>query len=87
MSLINKVLKLEDEQNRILIIAWLVGTLHPEGPYPLLLVQGEHGSGKSVACELLQKLIDPCKAPLRFITNSERDLMIMAQNRRVLNLR
>src|SRR5215207_7975014 len=31
----------------VLLLGWLVGALHPRGPYPLLELAGEHGSAKT----------------------------------------
>ena len=37
-----------------LFVAWLVAAFRPKGPYPVLDIQGEHGSGKSTACRMAQ---------------------------------
>ncbi|MCC6444309.1 MAG: bifunctional DNA primase/polymerase [Armatimonadetes bacterium] len=63
-----------------LIAAWLVGALHPTGPYPLLIVQGEQGSAKSTAARLLRQVIDPSGVPLRAAPHEERDLVIGASH-------
>ena len=36
-----------DEESFILAVAWLVGALNPDGPFPIALIQGEQGSAKS----------------------------------------
>jgi hypothetical protein len=48
-----------------LLASWLVMTLHPSGPYPILQVYGEQGSGKSFFQRLLRDCVDPNTAPLR----------------------
>ena len=48
-----------------LAVGWLIGTLRPTGPYPLLILNGEHGSAKSTTAAALRRLVDPNKAPLR----------------------
>jgi hypothetical protein len=58
-----------------LMIAWLVMTLRPAGPYPVLALHGEQGSGKSTAAEALRMLIDPNEALLRPPPRDERDLV------------
>jgi hypothetical protein len=63
-----------------LVIAWLVATLRPRGPYPILALFAEQGSGKSTIGRLLRELIDPNAAPLRAEPNDGRDLMIAANN-------
>jgi hypothetical protein len=63
-----------------LVISWLVATLRPRGPYPILALFAEQGSGKSTIGRLLRELIDPNAAPLRAEPNDARDLMIAANN-------
>lgn len=68
----------------ILVVAWLVAAFRPEGPYPVLVLQGEQGSAKSTLARFLRSLIDPSAAMLRSVSRSTRDLMITAMNSHVL---
>ncbi len=77
---LRKILNLE-EGDWILLLAWLSWGLFPDRPHPLLVVNGEHGSGKSKTCELLKRLIDPAKALLLSLPREEGDLMAHALNR------
>ncbi|BDG61532.1 hypothetical protein [Caldinitratiruptor microaerophilus] len=63
-----------------LLVSWLVGALRPSGPYPVLILQGEQGSGKSTTARLVRRMIDPAVADLRTVPRDERDLMIAARN-------
>src|SRR5262249_20412689 len=63
-----------------LLVAWLVATLRPTGPYPVLVVHGEQGSAKSTLERILRALVDPNKAALRTTPRDERDLVIAATN-------
>jgi hypothetical protein len=72
-------LNLDDSAWR-LVISWLVATLRPRGPYPILALFAEQGSGKSTIGRLLRELVDPNAAPLRAEPNDGRDLMIAANN-------
>ena len=63
-----------------LIVAWLLSAFRPRGPYPLLGLFAEQGSGKSTAGRLLRSLIDPNSAPLRSEHRDARELMITANN-------
>jgi hypothetical protein len=47
------------KEHWILITAWLLGALHPEGPYVILCLHGEHGSAKSTIARALRELVDP----------------------------
>jgi hypothetical protein len=69
-----------DEQNWVLIVAWLVGAFCPRGPYPILALFAEHGAGKSTGAGILRDLIDPNVSPLRSEPKDLRDMMIMANN-------
>ncbi|MBI3465504.1 MAG: hypothetical protein HY000_20985 [Planctomycetes bacterium] len=72
-------LNLDDNTWR-LVISWLIAALHPRGPYPILALFAEQGSGKSTIGRLLRELVDPNSAPLRAEPNDCRDLMIAANN-------
>lgn len=63
-----------------LLVAWLLGALHPTGPYPVLVVNGEQGSAKSTLSRLVRTLTDPSKAMIRAAPRDERDLLIAAKN-------
>jgi hypothetical protein len=67
-----------------LIIAWLVGALHPDGPYPVLAIDGEQGSGKSTVCRMLRRLVDPNIADLRRPPRDERDVLASAKASRIV---
>jgi hypothetical protein len=62
----------------------LVGALRPEGPFPILIVNGEQGTSKSTLTRMLVSLLDPRAASLRSLSRDERDLAIAAHNARVL---
>jgi hypothetical protein len=64
------------DEDWILVKAWLLGALSPQGPYPLLELHGEQGSAKSTAARLLRSIIDPSTVPLRSASKEEKDLII-----------
>jgi len=64
----------------VLLVAWLVAAFCPRGPYPILALFAEQGSGKSTTGRLLRDLIDPNAASLRAEPRDARDLMIGANN-------
>lgn len=47
------------QDDYILTIAWLVAAMNPSGPFPILALSSEHGSGKSTLTTILQRLLDP----------------------------
>jgi hypothetical protein len=69
-----------------LIVAWLVVALHPDGPYPILVLHGEQGSAKSTLTRSLRRLVDPAIPLLRTVPRDEWDLIITARNSWVITL-
>jgi hypothetical protein len=61
-----------------LLVAWVIAALQPHGPYPALILQGEQGTAKSTTARVLRALLDPAAAPLRSAPQTERDLVISA---------
>lgn len=72
-------LNVDDDAWR-LVLAWLIASMRPRGPYPILALVAEQGSGKSTVGRLLRELIDPNAAPLRAEPKDGRDLTIAANN-------
>lgn len=68
-----------DDQNYRLLLAFLVNALKPQGPYFILLVEGEQGSGKSFFCEIIKRIIDPNQALRLRLPDKPQDLMIQAK--------
>ncbi len=63
-----------------LFVVWLTAAIRPVGPYPLLVLTGEQGSGKTTLAELCRLMIDPHESLPRGLPKSERDLMVAAHN-------
>ena len=74
------------DQDWVLLTAWIIAALWPTGPYPVLMLQGEQGSAKSMLTETLRGLIDPNEGMHRGAPREERDLMITANNGWVIAL-
>jgi hypothetical protein len=53
------------EEDRPLVLAWLVAAMVAGIPHPILDLAGEQGTGKSTAARILTDLIDPSPVPLR----------------------
>jgi len=69
-----------DDEGWILYVSYLVKSLRARGPYPVLVLQGEQGAGKSSTTRMARGLVDPNTAPLRAVPREERDLLIAARN-------
>jgi hypothetical protein len=60
------------------VLAWLLAALRPQGPYPILVLQGPARCGKSVAARMLRSLIDPAESPFNPLPANERRLHSLA---------
>ena len=67
-----------NEIARARALGWLVAALRPTGPYPILVLRGPAGSGKSVLGRALRALVDPSSAPVRRIPVRDRDVARVA---------
>jgi hypothetical protein len=50
-------LNLTDHNDFVLVVAWLLGALRPDGPYPILAISGAQGSAKTMLSKMLRALI------------------------------
>lgn len=69
-----------------LVVSWLMAAIRPTGPFPILVVNGEHGSCKSTTCRRLRSLVDPNSVALRDTPKNEQTLMIWAKHAHVIAL-
>ncbi|KXG78872.1 hypothetical protein AN618_02100 [Fervidicola ferrireducens] len=81
---LKRFLNIQSDDDFKLIIAWLLAALRPQGPYPILMLEGEQGTGKTTAARVLRSLIDPNISPVRTPPKDERDLAINAANNWVI---
>jgi energy-coupling factor transporter ATP-binding protein EcfA2 len=80
------LIALQGEADWALVVAWLVAALYPAGPYPIAVLTGPPGAGKSTTARMLRGLVDPASPELRQVTRDPRDLAAAARNSRVLAL-
>ncbi len=69
------------------VVAFMIGTFNSVGSYPILFIEGEQGTGKSILCDMILALIDPPKGmkSARFsFTPDEKDFHVSAQGVRVI---
>ncbi|MEZ5763925.1 MAG: DUF6371 domain-containing protein [Xanthobacteraceae bacterium] len=84
IELLNSFLNVRGNDDRLMVVAFLVSSLRDRGPYPILVVNGEQGTGKSIFTRMVRSLVDPNLAPIRAMPKDERDLMVSVQNARML---
>lgn len=81
---LRELINVKTDADFMLTCSWLVAALRPRGPYPILVVNGEQGTGKSTFARLLRLLIDPNLAAIRAIPKDDRDLIVSAMNSHIL---
>lgn len=84
IELLQRYVNTGSDEDFLLVVSWAVMALRPAGPFPILIFQGEQGSGKSTTMRVLKMLVDPVKAPIRATPGSERDLVIAAASNSVI---
>jgi energy-coupling factor transporter ATP-binding protein EcfA2 len=67
-------------ESRARAFAWLAAALRPTGPYPILVLTGASGSGKSVLARAIRSLVDPSTVPIRRLPTSDRELRRLTFN-------
>ena len=67
-----------------LVVGWLLMASRGRGPYPIIILNGEQGTGKSTTTRVLRSGIDPSTVPLRGLTRDVRDLLVTAANNHVI---
>ncbi len=72
------------EEDRPLVLGWLVAALNPRGPYAILTFTAEQGSAKSTTSRALRRLVDPNAADLRAEPRELRDLVVAARGSWIL---
>ncbi len=61
-------------------MSWLVYSLTPIGPFPVLLLEASAGSAKSTFARMLNQLVDPSQHDLRGRPSDEESLVVQAAN-------
>ena len=74
-----------DELAYDLVMAFILNAMKPDGPFFMLLVEGEQGSGKSFLTQIIKRLVDPNRAEKIRLPDNDRDLMIQAKEGWFLN--
>jgi hypothetical protein len=72
-------LNVKSDRDFYLLVGFGIAAMNPAGPFPVLMVLGEHGSAKSTTVRLLRDLIDPTEPPHRAPPREERDLVASAR--------
>jgi hypothetical protein len=71
---------LGSEQDFTLLISFIIGAWFYGKQYPILILQGPQGSGKTTISEILKDLIDPGAPSLRALPSKEEDVFIACRS-------
>jgi len=80
------LLNIREQETRLLVKVYLVAGLLPGIPLPILVVQGEQGSGKSFLCRLLRALLDPSNVSTLSPPDNLREFVQLAAHHRTVYL-
>lgn len=80
IDMLRNFVNVEGDDDFVMVVSWLVAALRSRGPYPILVVNGEQGSGKSTFSRLIRSIVDPNVAPIRAVPKDDRDLMVAVVN-------
>lgn len=75
-----KFINLKNDEDKILILTYLVTVLVPDIPRVILVCVGEQGAAKSTLLRISRSLIDPSRAELLRLRNSADELSQMASH-------
>jgi len=78
------LLNLDTSADWLRCLAWLLAAFRPDGPHPVLILQGPSASGKSLAARLLRSIVEPHTAPLAPPPHSVQDLAALARRQWIL---
>jgi putative DNA primase/helicase len=67
------------QEHFALVVAWLMSCLRDTGVYPVLMIHGESGSGKTILTKLLMDLIDPRDEKALSTPKDDRALIVFAK--------
>ena len=73
------------DADRLHVLAFLVECLRPDTPYPVLLMFGGQGTGKSSTHSILRDLFDPNQVNLRAAPKTVEDMWVAARGSHVVS--
>ena len=68
---LRSLVNVADEQDFVLVVAWLLAAMHRNIPKPVMAIRGGAGSAKSTLVEVLRGLIDPHDPPYTALPRTE----------------
>jgi hypothetical protein len=81
LTLLRNLVNVRDDDDFIILVAWLLAALRGKPPYPVLAIAGPAGAAKSTLLRFARDLIDPNKLDPGALPKETRDLAIGATKR------
>jgi hypothetical protein len=81
LVLLRKLMHVKDEDDFIVLVAWLLAALRGKHPYPILAIAGPAGAAKSTLLRFARDLVDPNKLEPGALPKETRDLAVGATKR------
>jgi hypothetical protein len=78
VDMLRPFLNIRSDDDFRLVVAWALAALRHRGPYPVLVLSGEHGTAKTTFMVVIRSLIDPHLSPKRPLPRSVHELYIGA---------
>jgi energy-coupling factor transporter ATP-binding protein EcfA2 len=73
-----------DHENWVKVLCWIVQSMMPSKEYPILVVTGARGSGKTTLTKAIKRIIDPTTPLTRGSVGTVRDFAIHASKRHTI---
>ena len=83
---LRRLLNLRSDTDWVLVLGWLVASLRPAGPYPVLVLKGEQGTAKSMTTTIIRQIADPSAVPIVAPPKGIEDLALIARHSWVVAL-
>jgi hypothetical protein len=78
IEMLRSLVNVADEEDFVLVVAWLLAAMHCDIPKPVIAFRGGAGSAKSSLVEILRGLIDPHDPPYTALPRTELKLRATA---------
>ena len=75
LDLLFELINVPDPGERLLLSVYLVASLLPDIPHPILIVYGPQGSSKTTMSRLIRNLVDPSIAPVQSLPDKPDQLV------------
>lgn len=79
-EILSKYFILASDADLVLLICTIAAWFWPNQPRPILILSGPAGSGKTLASEFIQRILDPSKNRCNSLPNNTRDLASVLAN-------